>query len=72
MKEVKPMDIFEWMKRNGHEQIIFNEPNPFTIYQTGLVTISQRIFLWFVRAPGGNNEVVVGNKYAERNQSHDN
>jgi glutamate dehydrogenase/leucine dehydrogenase len=24
MKEVNPMDIFEWMKRNGHEQVIFN------------------------------------------------
>jgi leucine dehydrogenase len=34
MKEVKPMDIFEWMKRNGHEQVIFNFDK-----ETGLRTI---------------------------------
>jgi leucine dehydrogenase len=34
MKGVEPMDIFEWMKRNGHEQIIFNFDK-----ETGLRTI---------------------------------
>jgi len=34
MKEVKPMDIFEWMKSNGHEQVIFNFDK-----ETGLRTI---------------------------------
>jgi hypothetical protein len=35
MKEVNPMDIFDWMKRNGHEQVIFNLDK-----ETGLQSVS--------------------------------